>query len=257
MHDDGSRVYLSKIGDVKIVLHRPIQGKIKTLTIRKSATDKWYACFSSEIEPNLLPEEKRAVGVDVGLVHFATLSNAETVDNPRFLRQGEKRVAKAQRKLSKCDKGSPERKKARKSVAHVYEKVTAQRTDFAHKLSRQWVNRFGILCFEKLNTQNMLQNHCLAKSISDASWYQLIQFSSNKAAEAGRKCILVNPRNTSKKCSRCGAMVEKDLSVRVHSCPYCGLVLDRDVNAAINILAIGLDGLDESPRSPSALADGE
>jgi len=251
-----NRVYLSKIGKVKINFHRELIGKIKNLIITKSATDKWYVCFSCEVDSNPLPELKLSIGIDVGLTSFATLSNGEKVDNPRFFRKGEKIIAKAQHKLSKQDKDTPERIKARKVVAHVYEKVSNQRKDFAHKLSREWVNQFGIIVFEKLDIQSMLKNHYLAKSISDAAWNQLIQYTSYKAVDAGRKCILVNPRNTSKKCSRCGTLVEKDLSARIHSCPVCGLEIDRDLNAAINILALGLQCLDENPRN-SRIYSGE
>jgi putative transposase len=241
---------LSKIGAIKIVQHRPVEGKIKTLNIRRDMIGNWYACFSCEVEPKPLPESQKAVGVDVGLESFATLSTGEKIANPRFFRQSEKELAKVQRKLSKAEKGTPERAKCRLVVAHVHERIANRRKDFAHKLSRQLVNEYGVVALEKLNTNGMLQNHCLAKSISDAAWNQFAQFTQYKAENAGRECVLVDPRNTSKRCSRCGTVVEKDLSVRVHSCPVCGLVIDRDENAAINILALGLQCLDGSPGSP-------
>jgi putative transposase len=241
LYDNG--LLLSKIGAVKIVQHRPIEGKIKTLNISRDAVGNWYACFSCEVEPVPLPESKKAVGVDVGLQSFATLSTGEKIDNPRFFRRDEKELAKAQQKLSKADKGTPERAKRRLAVCHIHQRVSNRRKDFAHKLSRQLVNEYGIIALEKLNGKGMLQNHCLAKSISDAAWNQFAQFIQYKAENAGRKCVLVDPRNTSKKCSRCGTLVEKDLSVRIHSCPICGLKIDRDENAAINILALGLKSL--------------
>ena len=246
---DNNRLSLSKIGEVKMVLHRPLEGKCKTLTVQRDAIGKWYACFSCEVEPKLLPDTEKAVGIDVGLESFATLSNGEKVNNPRFFRQEEKKLAKAQRKLSKAEKGTPERAKRRKVVAYTYQRIANRRKDFAHKLSRQLVNEYGLIAFEKLNTNGMLKNHCLAKSISDAAWNQLIQFATYKAEEAGRVVVLVNPRNTSKMCSRCGVLVEKDLSVRVHKCPTCGLEMDRDENAAINILGLGLQSLGLAPRS--------
>ena len=128
-------------------------------------------------------------------------------------------------------------------VAHIHERIADKRRDFAHQESRKLVNKFAIIVFENLNIRGMLKNHCLAKSIADAAWSQLVQFTSYKAANAGRCAVQVNPRNTSKACSGCGDLVEKDLSVRIHACSSCGLVLDRDHNAAINILALGLQSL--------------
>ena len=241
LYDNG--LLLSKIGAVKIVQHRPIEGKIKTLNISRDAVGNWYACFSCECEPKPLPPSAKAVGVDVGLTSFATLSTGEKVENPRFFRQDENKLAKAQRKLSKAEKGTPDRNKRRLAVCHIHQRIANRRKDFAHKLSRRIVNEFGIIALEKLNTKGMLQNHCLAKSISDAAWNQFAQYTQYKAENAGRECVLVDPRNTSKKCSRCGTLVEKDLSVRIHSCPICGLKIDRDENAAINILALGLKSL--------------
>ena len=241
---------LSKIGAIKIIQHRPIEGKIKTLNIHHDPVGNWYACFSCEVEPIPLPESKKAVGVDVGLTSFATLSTGEKIDNPRFFRQDEKELAKAQRKLSQAEKGTPERAKRRKAVCHVHQRISNRRKDFAHKLSHRLVNEYGIIALEKLNTKGMLQNHCLAKSISDAAWNQFAQYAQYKAANAGRACVLVPSKNTSKMCSRCGTLVEKDLSVRVHDCPVCSLKIDRDENAAINILASGLRCLGASPRSP-------
>jgi putative transposase len=224
------KLRLSKIGDVRIKLHRPIEGKIKTLTITRSATGKWYACFSVEVEPHPLPANNRAVGIDVGLSHFATLSTGEQIANPRFFRTDEKALAKAQRK------------EKRKAARRIHERIANRRRNFAHQLSHALISTFGIIAFEDLNIKGMVKNHCLALSISDAAWNQLIQCTTYKAEYAGREVRTVDPRNTSKLCSACGLMVEKDLSVRVHHCS-CGLTLDRDVNAAINILARGLAGV--------------
>ncbi len=240
---------LSKIGMVKVSLHRPLRGKVKTLNIHRDAVGNWYANFSCEVEPERLPPSEMAIGIDVGLASFATLSNGEKVCNPRFFRRDEQELAKAQRKLSRAEQGTAERAKRRKAVQHIHRRIANRRKDFAHKLSRQLVNEYGLIALEKLNGKHMLQNHYLAKSIADAAWYQLVQYLQYKAAEAGRECVLVDPRHTSKRCSRCGTLVEKSLSVRVHSCPVCGLEIDRDENAAINILALGLQGLGESPRS--------
>ena len=248
---------LSKIGAMKIIQHRAIEGKIKTLTIRRNRVGNWYACFSCEVEPTQLPTSEKGVGVDVGLESFATLSTGEKIKNPSFFRQDENELAKVQRKLSKAEKGTPEWAKRRKAVCHIHQRIANRRKDFAHKLSRQWVNAYGIIALERLSGKGMLQNHYLAKSISDAAWNQLSLFTQYKAENAGRECVLVDPRNTSKKCSRCGTLVEKNLSVRVHDCPVCGLKIDRDENAAINILALGLESLGVNRRSPMALAVGE
>ncbi|PKL57296.1 MAG: transposase [Methanomicrobiales archaeon HGW-Methanomicrobiales-6] len=237
------RLHLAKIGDLRVFLHRPVEGTIKTLTIRRSATGKWYACFSVEYEPNPAPQKETTVGVDVGLESFATFSNGEKIENPRFFRTDEKALAKAQRRLSKAEKGTPERKKARQIVAHVHERIANRRLNFAHQTSRQLVNRFGTIVFEDLNISNMQKNHCLAKSIADVAWNQFVTITTSKAEDAGSQVILVNPRNTSQMCSRCGMIVVKNLSDRVHSCPHCGLELDRDQNAAINILRLGLQSL--------------
>ncbi len=221
------KLRLSKIGDVRIKLHRPIEGKVKTLTITRSMTGKWYACFSVECTPEPLPQNDRAIGIDVGLSHFATLSNGEHLDNPRFFRTDEKALAKAQRKEKHT------------SARHIHERITNRRRNFAHQLSYALVSMFGLIAFEDLNIKGMVKNHCLSKSISDASWNQLIQFTLYKAENAGRQCVQVDPRGTSQRCSACGAIVLKDLSQRIHDCS-CGLSLDRDHNAALNILALGL-----------------
>jgi len=239
------KLYLSKIGDIKIKLHRPIEGNIKRLTVRRSATGKWFACFSVVIEDQPKPPWKDGslVGVDVGLESFATFSNGEKIANPRFFREEEKELARVQRKLSKAPKGTPERKKAQRVVERVHERIANKRYEFAHKVSLDLVNRFGFIAFEDLNIQNMIKNHCLAKSISDVAWNMLVTLTSYKAENAGSMVVLVDPRNTSKMCSRCGILVEKSLSDRVHNCPQCGLSLDRDWNAAINILRLGLQSV--------------
>ena len=249
--DDG-RLYLSKIGNVKIKMHRPIEGKVKTLTIRRDALGNWYACFSCDLrEPEPLPAIPTTVGIDLGLEKFVTLSTGEQIDNPRFFRQDEKVLAKAQRRLSKSDRGTPEYRKHRRVIEHIHQRIVNRRTDFAHKLSRQLVNNFQIIVFEDLDVQDMQEGNwrSLNKSISDAAWNQLVLYTTHKAEEAGRLCVLVDPRNTSKMCSRCGQIVEKVLSCRVHKCPHCHLEMNRDLNASLNILARGLASLGESPRS--------
>lgn len=242
---ENGHLYLSKIGDVKIKLHRPIGGRVKALTIKRDALGNWYACFSCEVEPRPLPPSSKVVGVDVGLSHFATLSTSEHIPNPRFFRRGEKSLARAQRRLSKREKGTPEYRKSKRVVQHVHQRIANRRKDFAHKLSRKLVNEYQIIAFEDLDIQQMQENNWrgLNKSIGDAAWGQLTRYTIYKAEYAGRECVLVDPRGTTQECSSCGEIVPKDLSVRVHDCPHCGLKLDRDHNAALNVLARGLSRL--------------
>jgi putative transposase len=193
-----------------------------------------------------------AVGVDMGIESYATLSTDEKVPNPRFFRSNEKDLAKAQRKLSKAGQGTLERMLRRRVVQHIHQRIANRRKDFVHQLSREWVDSFGKIVFEKLAEKNMLRNHYLAKSISDAAWNQLIAYTTYKAENAGRVVVTVDPRNTSRQCSCCGTMVEKSLSVRVHTCPICGLSMDRDQNAAINILGLGLQSLGIAHEAPAS-----
>ena len=249
----GNKLKIAKVGCVMMKRHREIAGKIKTLTIRR-INAKWYACFSCEIEPEPLPKVESIVGIDVGLSSFVTFSTGEKIGNPRFFTTDEAQLVKAQRRLSKVQVKNPDRKKRHHNLVCFHQKIANKRTDFAHKLSRQIVNENQIIAFEKLDIKNMMGNHTkcfgrkLNKSISDVAWNQFMQFTAYKAAEAGRRVVYVNPRNTSKMCSRCGQLVEKTLADRVHRCS-CGLVLDRDENAAINILSLGLQGLGLAPGS--------
>lgn len=245
-----NRLDLAKVGSIKINLHRQTFGTIKTCTIRKQAS-KWYVCFAIEYEPKPLPALDKAVGIDVGLESFATLSTGDKIANPCFFRTDEKVLAKAQRKFSKAEGGTPERRKAKKVVCRIHERIANRRHNFVHQETRNLVNAFGFIAVEKLNISGMLGNHCLAKSIADASWGQFINTLSAKAEEAGREFVAVNPNGTSQLCSRCHTLVPKDLSIRIHSCPCCGLVIDRDLNASFNILSLGLQALGKIPRSPS------
>lgn len=239
------RLRLSKIGHVKINLHRPIEGYAKTLTIRRDAVGNWYACFSCIVEPKPLPVSNEMVGIDLGLTTFAMLSNGETIPRQRWTKQDSKDIARLQRKKELLPKGSPERHNAVRALQHAYKRQTNRRNDFAHQESRKLVNRYGLLVFENLNIPDMQSNgiRVVNRGIADVAWGKFVQYTQYKAEDAGRACLLVNPRGTTQECSGCGAMVPKDLSVRVHDCPYCGLKLDRDLNAARNILARGLASL--------------
>jgi putative transposase len=242
---DNGRVRLSKVGDVKIKLHRPLVGECKTLTVQRDAVGNWYACFSCIVEPNPLPPVNQVVGVDVGLTHFATLSDGSQVDNPRFFRKDEAALVAVHRRLSKETKGTPEYRYRKRAINHVHKRIANRRRDFAHKESRKLVNEYQMIAFEDLDITDMQDgnNRGMNKSIGDVAWNQFVQFTASKAEDAGRSIVLVDPRNTTKACSKCGEIVPKRLSVRVHVCPKCELVLDRDHNAALNILARGLAGL--------------
>src|SRR5256884_3851887 len=247
-HDN--RVCLSKIGSIKMVYHRPIKGQIKTCTVQRSSTGKWYVSFSCEAEPERLPERPEQVGLDVGLKTFATLSDGTEIENPRLFRKEEKALAKVQRKHSKLAKGTPERRKHRQAVARVHERVKFRRENFTHQASRKIVNVSGVICVEDLHINRMTHNHCLAKSIHDASWSEFFSKLSCKAEEAGRTYIAVNPASTSQTCSRCGHRQTMPLSERTFHCPCCLLSIDRDLNAALNILAVGLHSLGLSLEAP-------
>jgi len=237
---------LSKIGSVKVKLHRPIEGKIKRVAMRRYPTGKWFASFVVECKPVAVQPKDAVVGIDVGLESFATLSTGEKIDNPRFYREEESNLAKAQCRLSKLKdkKGTVEWFKSLKVVRHIHERMSNKRADFIHKASRSVVNRFGVIAFEDLNVKGMQQNNNkgLAKSIADASWGMFINATMNKAEEAGSKVVLINPKLTSQVCSRCGLVTPKKLSERIHRCG-CGLEMDRDLNASINILRLGLQSL--------------
>lgn len=246
---NGDRVYFQHIGNVRIVLHRPIDGTIKTLSFTRRADD-WYLIVSCDLgDPEPVQHDGSAVGIDVGLEKFATLSTGEFVSNPRFFRTDEQALARAQRRMAKHAKGTPERQYHKRIVRRIHERITNRRKDFAHKLSRRLVTEFGMIVFEDLSIARMIKNHALAKSIADASWNQLISYTQYKAEDAGAVCIQIDPRGTSQRCSACSAVVRKDLSIRVHQCPSCGLEIDRDLNAALNIVGVGLHSLGLTPRS--------
>jgi len=231
---------LSKIGNVKLVNSRQLQGKIKTLVIRRSSTNKWFACFACEIE--LEPKQvspAKIVGVDLGLLHLATLTDGTHIPNPKWYRQEEKELAKAQSK-----------KKNKKVISRINERIKNKRNNYLHHISTNIVKNYDIICLEKLKIKGMLGfSKGLNKSFNDTALYQLTQMIVYKAEEAGKYTILVDPKNTTKKCSQCGKLVEKDLSERIHNCPFCELKIDRDLNAARNILALGLQSLGKNLKS--------
>jgi len=238
---DSKTLHLSKIGDLKINIHRPIEGTIKRLTVLKTARNKWYASITVEQELSISePKNMLVTGIDLGLTSFLTFSDGSKIENPRFFRTEEKELTKAQHKFSKA-----KNPKTLKVVQRIHERITNKRLNFAHQLSHKLVSQFGVICFEDLDIKSMLENESrgLSKSISDASWNLLLILTKYKAESAGSLVVFVDPKNTSQLCSQCGMIVLKDLSVKVHKCPYCKLELDRDHNAALNILRLGLQSL--------------
>jgi putative transposase len=241
---EAKRLRVMNVGLVKLILHRPLEGTPKTATISRSSTGKWYVCFSCECaEPSPLPATGQPVGIDVGLKTFATLSTGQAVANPRFFRQEEHALARVQRAHSKLTQGTPQRVTHRKVVARVHERTRWRRSDFTHQHSRRIVNQFDLLAVEDLSVNRMTHHHCLAKSIQDAAWSQFTALLAYKAAWAGRQYVAVNPAYTSQDCSRCGHRQTLSLADRTYTCPCCGLVLDRDLNASRNILRLGQQSL--------------
>ena len=253
---DKKGLRLGKIGCIRIVQHRPIEGTPKACTITRTATGKWFASIPCDLgdAPISGQGERPDVGIDVGLEKFATLSTGEEIPNPRFFRQEEKALAKAQRKWDKVKKrkqSDPIREKRRKVVARVHERIRNKRHNSAHQIARKLVNRFSMIAIEDLSVNCMVHNKYLSKSISDAAWSIFQDCLAYKAEEAGSKVIPVDPAYTSQDCSRCGHRLKKLLSNRRHRCPCCGVDMDRDLNAAINILRLGRQSqVDKPPRSP-------
>ncbi|MFZ3168103.1 MAG: transposase [Candidatus Methanoperedens sp.] len=221
------KLELSKIGSIKLIQHREIEGKIKTCTIKKDI-DQWYVTFSCEIDLSVLPVDiKTKTGIDVGLSSLITMSNGEQIEPPKFLRKSEKKLTREQIHLSKKKLRSKNRNKQRIKVAKVHRRIRNQRKDFNQKLSTDLVKKYNHIVFEDLQIKNMMKNHHLAKSISDAGWSQLIILTKSKAEYAGKIVELVNPYGTSQTCI-CGCKVPKKLSMRTHKCSGCGLIAGRD-----------------------------
>jgi len=237
---EGSKLTLSKIGSIRIFKHREVEGKLKTCTVKKDPLGHWYATLVSEVEDVPRVEPNIALGVDVGLRSLVALSSGDTIEYPRYYVQSQAKLAVAQRNLSRKKKGSANRRKAKLKVAKISQRIQYLRDEFLHQVSRKLVDSADLIVFENLNIQGMLKNHHLAKHIQDHAWGKLIQFTQRKAAKAGKIVELVDARYTSQKCSQCGIMVPKTLAVRVHQCPNCGLKMDRDTNASLNIITLGL-----------------
>jgi putative transposase len=236
---DNGFLVLSKIGRVAARWSRPLEGTPKTVTVSREA-DGWYASIScADVPARPLPPTGQETGIDLGIEAFATVSDGTRIFSPGWYRRAERALKTAQRRVSRRKKGSNRRRKAVNLLAKAHLKVKRQRQDFHHKTALGLVRANNVIYHEDLQVRNMVKNHHLAKSITDAGWSQFVSILTYKAACAGREVIAVNPAFTSQTCSGCGVLVSKGLSVRWHSCPDCGTSLHRDHNAAKNIERLG------------------
>jgi putative transposase len=255
---DGRLLSLSKIGRIAVRLHRPLHGTPKTVTLSKEA-DGWYVCISCvEVPIQLLTDTGRETGIDMGLRVFLLTADGQVVDNPRHQRRAQRYLAKCQRRVSRRTRASHRRRKAIAVLAKAHQHVKRQRADFHHKTALALVRQYDTIYHEDLQIANLARRPApqsdgtggfrpngasrkagLNKSIHDAGWAYFLGILSFKAACAGRRVIAVPAPYTSQDCNRCGERVPKALSMRTHVCPACGLVLDRDLNAALNIQRLG------------------
>jgi putative transposase len=241
---DGNYLSIRNVGRFKLRLSRPIQGEIKTVTVRRDAVGHWYACFSCDNVPlKTLPKSDKAIGLDVGISSFLTDSDGRKVENPKCLRQAQSILRRKQRTMARRKKGSNRRNKARIQVAKAHQRVQHSRMDFLHKTANFYIANYGTIVVEDLNIAGMVRNHHLALSISDASWgifFGLLQYKAECAGRTVRQSKRFNP--TSKTCHVCGCVNRKlKLSDRKWTCPQCETEHDRDGNASKNILADGLE----------------
>jgi len=232
------KLKVTPFGEISIKKHREIKGKIKTLTLKRESSGKWFATFSVE-QDKPIPKQNTGnrVGIDLGLKDFAVFSDETIIKNPRHLKKHEEKLARLQKRLSRNKKKSKNRKKAKLKVARLHEKVSNTRADFLHKLSTRLINDYSLIALEKLAAKGMSnKDFGLGKSINDAGWNMFANMIAYKAEEAGCKVVFVNPKDTTQECSKCHEIVKKDLTERMHNCPFCGISINRDLNAARNIL---------------------
>jgi putative transposase len=238
---DNGVLVLSKIGRIRVHWSRPIEGTPKTVTISKEV-DGWYVAVSCDNVPiHPLPPTGQETAIDLGLESFATLADGQHICTPAYYRKAEAYLRRCQRRVSRRQKGSRRRRNAVMLLAKAHQHIARQRRDFHHKSARMLVQPYDTIYYEDLRVRNMVQNHHLAKSISDAGWSAFLIILTFKAANAGKRVQAVNPAFTGQACSGpgCGVIVQKGLSIRWHSCPACGASLHRDHNAALNILRLG------------------
>ena len=239
---DGKRLRFAGMpGGLKLHLHRslPSDADIRSCVFRRDGRG-WFICLQIAVEAAEKRAVASAVGVDLGPKAFAYCSDNVVIPNPRIARRAEKELRLRQRALSRCKRGSNRRRKVRARVVRLHRKIADTRDTWLHQQSAALVNRADLIAVEDLKVSNMVRHPTLARSISDASWSKFVSMLEYKAAKAGSYLIRVDPRNTSQKCSGCGELVPKSLAVRTHACPSCGLVIDRDYNASLNILRAGI-----------------
>lgn len=234
----GNKLTLSKIGTVTLRLSRKVIGKIKTLTVKKEL-DSWFAIFTVETESEVLEKTGSQIGIDVGIKSFAALDDGQMIDNPKFYHSTQKQLRRLQRNVARKKKSSHSRRKAVLKLKKLHLRIRNLRNEFLHQETTKLIKQFDVICIEKLNILGLAKG-ILAKQVNDASWSQFFSLLKYKAASADKLVIEVNPNGTSQICSNCFEIVPKDLSVRIHHCHNCGLILDRDINAAKNILRLGL-----------------
>ncbi|NEO97748.1 MAG: IS200/IS605 family element transposase accessory protein TnpB [Symploca sp. SIO2E9] len=255
-HFVGDKITLSKIGDVKVIVHRPIPDgfAIKTVSVTKKA-DGYYVTLSLDDKsvPTIKPDlnADNIVGIDVGLIDFYVDSDNNRIATPKHLRKAERKLKSAQRKVSRRRKGSNRRKKAIQRLGKQHKKVADTRKDFHFKTAKKLLNKYDVVAVEKLNIKGLIRTR-LAKSIHDAGWGQFLSILTNKAENAGLLVIPVKPHGTSQECSNCGHIVKKPLSQRMHNCPVCHTSLCRDLNAAINIRNRGTHDLSKQAQFMSS-----
>jgi putative transposase len=231
---------VTNVGFIKVKLHRPIEGKIKTVSLKREA-GRWYVVFSCDLGPvKVEPSTNPPVGIDVGIESFLTTSDGEHEPNPRYQKTALPELRRAQRSLARKRKGGKNRRKSKRKVAKIHARVKRLRREHYHQVALKLVRRYGLIAAEGLNVQGMLRSGWMSRAISDAGWSGFLETLRSKAESAGVAFVEVDARGTSQQCSACGAEVRKGLSVRWHDCGHCGLSLHRDENAARNILARGL-----------------
>ena len=238
-----STITFSKIGALPFIMHRPYTGKVKSVLITHSG-DRWYVVVQAEQEVSEPKREGRSIGIDVGLNSFAVDSNGAVIENPRFHEHSRKKIKTLQQSITRKKRFSQNWKKAKSNLEKVYDHITNQKRDFLHKLSRQYVDTYATICVEDLNIKYLKEkgkSRGLHRSIHDASWGRFYSYLAYKAESAGTNFMQIDPRDTTQMCSNCGTIVKKSLSERVHECPYCGFVADRDYNAAVNIHRVGME----------------
>jgi putative transposase len=236
------KTYFQYIGHVRTLVHRQVQGIIKTVAIKREA-DQWYVVLSCDLgEVAIQPTTNtQAVGIDLGLTSFLTTSDGEHVGPPKFYRNAQRELRVAQRALSRKQRGSNRRKKSRLRVAKLHQKVTNQRKYWHYQTALWLVRRYGLIAHEQLNIRGIAKTR-LAKSTLDAAWGNFLFILNSKAEEAGCHVVAVNPKNTTQKCSQCGELPEQKVTLaqRTYYCQHCGYQANRDYNAAINVLQLAV-----------------